>query len=471
MVESNRTLFKLVVDAEKVHPDFKALKEWEGAVSARDMLNEIYQTFDDPEGNFLEQFQTTAFNSRFFELYLFAYLSRSGFTVTRRYPNPDFVVSRNGLNVAIEATTVNPASSGVVGKLGKKISELSPNEYEDYIYNELAIRFGSPLFSKLKERYWELEHCRDIPVVLAIEAFHDKEALAMSDFALSQYVYGLRQSADWSADGNLDIKTSHVDIHTLGEKKIPSNFFKQPDAENISAIIFTNSGTFSKFARMGFHQGFGCDVLHINRSGYCFNPDPNAMDPTFFSYNLDDPPFVESWGQGLVVLHNPNCLRPIPKDFFVDAVQGYIEDGILKHDHTYWHPISSKTLINYMGEAKKTLQEVLRRMPRFAIAAISQSDFRSLFGFFIPFNPVGEEHGWFCDETESFLGVIIRDKIDNDWGYVILGRDEYAQFRAIETEFNFSSRHVARAELQIAMAKFLSNPERIFPQGSQLAPE
>jgi len=31
-----------------------------------------------------------------------------------------------------------------------------------------------------------------------------------------------------------------------------------------------------------------------------------------------------------------------------------------------------------------------------------------------------EQHGWFSDETNAFLGVVIRDNIDDDWGNVVL---------------------------------------------------
>jgi hypothetical protein len=271
--------------------------------------------------------------------------------------------------VAVEATTVNPPTSGFLAKYGKKITELSSEELREYVNNELPIRFGSPLLSKLNKRYWELGHCRDIPLVIAIEAFHDEESLALSENALAQYAYGLRQSAGWSVTGALEIKTTELCEHDVGGKKIPSNFFGQPDTEHISAVLFTNSGTFSKFARMGYQTGFGCEVIDITRSGFCFNPDPDAMDPTFFSYNLDNPPLVESWGQGLVVLHNPNSLHLVPHDFFVNAVQGYVEGRVFKSDHPGWHPIASKTMIAYLGDKKMKTREAPLQKPRLAVAA------------------------------------------------------------------------------------------------------
>ncbi len=106
MTETKKTLFEPIVAQEKLHPVFERLRTWAGGEPARWMLDDVYQSFEDPEGNFLEQFQTTGFDARYFELYLFAYFSRSGFTVKRTHQNPDFLVSRDGVTVAVEATTV-----------------------------------------------------------------------------------------------------------------------------------------------------------------------------------------------------------------------------------------------------------------------------------------------------------------------------------------------------------------------------
>ena len=67
--------------------------------------------------------------------------------------------------------------------------------------------------------------------------------------------------------------------------------------------------------------------------------------------------------------------------------------------------------------------------------------------------------------TESFLGVVILDEIDRDWGFVILGRDEHFIYRAIKTEVSIESRDEARMELQMEMARLVGKPQRIFPQG------
>ena len=259
------------------------------------MLEEVYQDFDDPDGNFLEQFQTTGFDSRLFELYLFAYFSRSGFEVDRTNKSPDFMLTGEGVTVAIEATTVNP-SQGESSTTVSLHSGLDPEEYRHFLEHELPIKFGSPLFSKLQKKYWELEHCKDKPFVLALEAFFDDDSLEFSDASLAQYLYGQKVSAGWTPGGTLEVKTDIVESHVSGEKAIPSNFFGQPDAKHISAVMFTNSGTHAKFTRMGYQHGIGADNYDVSRFGTCYNPNPDAKDPTYFSYSLAEPPLVEFMG-------------------------------------------------------------------------------------------------------------------------------------------------------------------------------
>jgi hypothetical protein len=45
-----------------------------------------------------------------------------------------------------------------------------------------------------------------------------------------------------------------------------------------------------------------------------------------------------------------------------------------------------------------------------------------------------EEREWYVDQDDNVLGVLTWDKQDHDWGYVILGRDERALFRAIDQD-------------------------------------
>ena len=47
---------------------------------------------------------------------------------------------------------------------------------------------------------------------------------------------------------------------------MPSGFFDEPGAANVSAVIFSNAGTLSKFDRMGIIAGFEEPGVHSRRT-------------------------------------------------------------------------------------------------------------------------------------------------------------------------------------------------------------
>jgi hypothetical protein len=319
-------LLQPVVAEDKLYAKFKWISTAPEAACARAMLNDVYRDFTDPDGNFVEQFQSTAFDARYFEFYLFAYLQRSGYKIDRTYAFPDFIVERGGARAAIEATTTNPSTSGAL-KDAKKIADLTPDELLNYTQNELAIRFGGPLNANFRKRYWDQPQCAGLPLVFAIATFHDEDALGLTDNALMRYLYGTTTTGEWSDDGRLKVSSQAVKKHAARGKEIPSHFFGQQDTENISAVLFTNSGTHAKFSRTGYQHGYETDEIEIFRFGKSYTMDNDAKDPTHFAYRLSEPQVVETWGQGLCVMHDPNAINPLPKDFFVDAVQCYQEHG------------------------------------------------------------------------------------------------------------------------------------------------
>lgn len=74
MAVRKKDLFKPIVNADKFNPPFEYMRTSPVSEPARLMANEIFQDFPDTDGNFVEQFQTIGFDSRIFELYLYAYL-------------------------------------------------------------------------------------------------------------------------------------------------------------------------------------------------------------------------------------------------------------------------------------------------------------------------------------------------------------------------------------------------------------
>lgn len=335
-------LFSPVVPTERLDPNFRALVEYDGYAPARSLMNEIWQEFPDVDGNFLEQFQTTGFDTRTFELYVYAYLIRSGYTVDRTHERPDFIAERGGVRIVIEVTTVNPTRQG---DDPFSLRTDSGDELLRTLNERLPIKFGSPLFSKLKMRYWELTQCRGLPLVFFIQSFQQEGSLGFSDSSLGQYLYGMRHFPEWDENGQLIVKHDSPKEHRVGQKVIPSNFFGQPDTENISAVVFSNSGTIVKFNRMAFQAGHRPENIRMHRIGHCYNPDPNAAMPLWFEYDVATPPIAETWGQGLSVMLNPQSLHPLPDKFFVDAAQSYIRGGVFCTDVPRFHPMTSKTMV------------------------------------------------------------------------------------------------------------------------------
>lgn len=76
-----------------------------------------------------------------------------------------------------------------------------------------------------------------------------------------------------------------------------------------------------------------------------------------------------------------------------------------------------------------------------------------------------EELLWFSDEQENVIGTVLRDKTDNDFGYVILGRDERSLFRCVDNEINFKKVAQAKSVLKRKITKYSSSGQSVFPQG------
>lgn len=154
--------------AAQLHPQFVHLRDLERYEPACGVLRELQGTFDDPDGNFVEQFQTTGFDSRTFELFLFAMFKEQGHTIDRSHARPDFLLGKHGLTVAVEAVTASMPAVGGIQPYFSLPKAQTTKELLAYIRDSLPIRLGSPLFSKLRQQYWLEPHVQGRPLVLAL---------------------------------------------------------------------------------------------------------------------------------------------------------------------------------------------------------------------------------------------------------------------------------------------------------------
>lgn len=213
---------------------------------------------------------------------------------------------------------------------------------------------------------------------------------------------------------------------------------------------------------MGFQSGAGTESLFMRRRGYSLNLSPDASDPSFFNYSLDDPPLVEPWGQGLIVIHNPRGLHPVPPTFFPDAAQMYLDDDGVRTETRSWHPFTSHTLILHAGEAK-AMSRRLTGGAQLAIEATSKDEFELAVGRFHGPENLAED-GWFSDVSEGFRSVILQDRADQSWQFVVFARDQYFDFRPIDSANSFPERSAAVRAMYEHIESLALSPQRIFPR-------
>ena len=99
-------LFTPVEADDQLNPQFKHVATHPTFQPARQIMSEMMRTFIDVDGNFVQQFQTQGFDSRVWELYLYAYLREERLFFDREVHAPDYVVTKYGQTVCIEAVIV-----------------------------------------------------------------------------------------------------------------------------------------------------------------------------------------------------------------------------------------------------------------------------------------------------------------------------------------------------------------------------
>lgn len=334
--------FDQIVPNEKLHPHFAILKDSESHLPARKIINLMAPHFKDIDGNFVEQFQTTGFDARIWELYLHSYFVEEELFFNREYNAPDFIVEKYGHKVGIEAVIVGrkPNNPALYFK-PNPLEFLNVNVLKEQ-ENAMPIRFGSPLFSKLQKKYWELPQIKECPLILAIADFHDDQSMMWSGTALINYLYGLKHQHHYDETGKLVIEPIQIEKHKIGNKEIPSGFFFQPDTENISGVMFSASGTISKFNRMGRQAGFKHPDVRMFRFGSHHDHDENASLPKMFNYEVDETS-SETWAEGISIYHNPNAKYSIPEELFPHAAHHRFENDQIISLLPEFYPYSSMT--------------------------------------------------------------------------------------------------------------------------------
>lgn len=329
---------------ETLHLDFQQVASGIAFFPARGIIEPMMRWHEDLDGNFVEQFQSTAFDQRVWELYLFATLIELRFSLDATYAVPDFIGRSLFGSIAIEAVTVGPTRQGAEIVSPPPIE--TAEQMEAYLRDYMPIKFGSALFSKLRKKYWEKEQIAGVPLVFAIADFSSPGSMIHTQSALGRYLYGYTFDAARDEQRKAVVKPTKIIEHRWGNKVVPSGFFDLPDAEHVSAVISTTAGTISKFNRMGILAGFDAGDVLMTRTGTVVDPDPEATNPLFFKAIVNAEGYNESWVEGLNVYHNPSAIMPLEEHLLPGAAHHHCDaEGNWTTTAPRFHPLASNTEI------------------------------------------------------------------------------------------------------------------------------
>lgn len=339
-------LFEEKISRDQQHEAFKVLSSEPRYEAARVLITEIANSFETVDAHYEREFQSINFQARLWELYLHVYFHSQGLYSHNEHTSPDFELEFFGEICFVEAVTVNSTASGI------RSDPLPPSTHEEALerLNDfMPIKFGSSLYSKLRKRYWDDEHVSGKPLIFAIHDYHHINAMTWSRTALSDYLYGVRAKIV-----NDTPVIEKIYTHNWEGKSIPSGFFSLPDSENVSAVLFSNQATITKFNRMGKIGGLGSSNVKMIRKGFLYNPDPEALQPIPFVKDLDEADYEEAWAEGLIMFHNPNAKHPVSVDQFSDISHiTYSEECGFNGRHQPFDVLGSMTMsiVEKQGES------------------------------------------------------------------------------------------------------------------------
>ncbi len=340
-------LFDQIVEDSLLNKNFRTVRDnEEGFKGAMQLVNEVYNSMKSIDNDFKIQFQTNGFDARIWELYLLATFKEFGFDILCQHKFPDFeLVLNDRKKIFVEAVTSNPTFNQEIEDKLQVIAKLKDEEIPSYIEllrKTSLTRVAGALFNKYNKQYWNNTWVKGHALIFAVEAFHHSFSLDITDSLLVGYLYGFENRWYHDSKGDLIIETIEATGHSDGTKTIPSNFFSLPGAENISAVIFSNSGTISKFNRLAKLKNYSDDSIIMIREGTYFNHDPKASEPLQFKYLVGKNDPVETWREGLSIYHNPNALYKLTKEDFPSVLNGFFDKDFYAYVPDF-HPYQSIT--------------------------------------------------------------------------------------------------------------------------------
>lgn len=339
-------LFNPVVDEKRFHPLFKKIISESSYKPTMKIINEWSQGLlgrKKEADKFIKEFQTT-FNSSLWELYLNKSFIDMGFEIDYSKESPDFHLRHPaGQLINVEAVTANNKSN----ESEEYYSPMSFQESLEIDHNDFLDQSTIKLIGKLKDKrdlfvgikkkypYSSLEHVVGNPFVIAVAPFDNHLSFAQNNVAINRVLYGINPPIGM----NPGEKISHILNHN--GQRIDLGIFTNDNYKEISAVIFSTTGTFGKavvqagisnfikatryreleltefMAREGIEK-MGNTYARIGRDHDVFSmrfPCGNLICGSD-TYLYDSSKHTESHLDGLHIYYNPFAEIPLDKGLF-----------------------------------------------------------------------------------------------------------------------------------------------------------
>ena len=308
-------LFTPVVSVEKLHPNFQAIMH-PGFLGERDVISGWSQGFNDRDGKFVKEFQTT-FNSSYWELYLHAVFKEIGLLIDWSHQSPDFNLSHSTCRFTVEATTANSAQK----KPKEWERDFSRKGIENLkfdipeINREATIRLSNAIVAKhrkYKENYSRLSHVRGKPFVIAVGPFEQPYFFLQHDRPIKSLLYdyyvdeeAFKKDPDKFPNGPPSVSLGTIEKDNGSE--IDLGFFNSDVVEEISAVIFSATATMGKVDALAT-TGNKETLFNYMRHG-------NDGIPRIHT-GISRKDYDETLLDGLQVYHNPHAKYPLDLGVF-----------------------------------------------------------------------------------------------------------------------------------------------------------
>lgn len=301
-------LFTPVVTDDRLHQNFARTLHG-SAAGVREVLTQWAEGFEDRDGKFVKEFQTT-YNSSFWELYLFAVLKQLGIKVDFSFDAPDFVCPNQAM--AIEAVIASHAQDDVPEwkKTLKGIVDKDVGE----AYGKSIIRLANALTNKSEafhKRYAALPHMQGKSYVVAVANYGSQDFNMIGDVPMQWLLY------------------DHFDLSTVAKPNgstIELGWFKDERYAHISAVMYSALGTFGKARALSKDDGEF--IFHAIRIRNNHEPIQIVAEKKDYSETLTD---------GLRLFVNPHATVPLDVDAFDDeCIRKFFthpEQGVLSTCH------------------------------------------------------------------------------------------------------------------------------------------